>query len=80
MRCIALNIRLCAYYVLEVLIFVCIYLQLDIHYVEELLSDGTSDAEAALVCHARREIALEIQEACNRLHWYLCEVRQDTHA
>lgn len=48
--------------------------QLDVHFVEELARDGASEDEATLVCHTHSSYALEIQAACSRLHWYLCEV------
>ncbi|CAM9395572.1 unnamed protein product [Ectocarpus sp. 12 AP-2014] len=48
-------------------------LELDIHFVEELARYGASEGEATLVCHTHSSYAVEIQAACSRLHWYLCE-------
>ncbi|CAM9316816.1 unnamed protein product, partial [Ectocarpus sp. 13 AM-2016] len=48
-------------------------LELDIHYVEELMRDGRSEEEATLVCHTRPSSAQEIHDVCSRLRWYLCE-------
>ncbi|CAN0015246.1 unnamed protein product [Pylaiella littoralis] len=48
-------------------------LELDVHFVEELLTGGTPEEDASLVCHARPSTALEIQQTCSAMKWYLCE-------
>eukprot|EP00752_Nemacystus_decipiens_P009039 g8070.t1 len=48
-------------------------LEIDIHFVEELVRSGATEPDATLVCHTRSSIALEIHDVCSQLHWHACK-------